>query len=64
MKHITRISLHRPKPADVWQDVLCQVVIALNAIIEALGGASPIVGLVHTKCYIPTPNPEDSQDTA
>lgn len=64
MKHITRISLHRPKRADVWQDVLCQIVIAVNAIIEALGGSSPIVGLVHTKCFIPTPNPDGAGDTA
>lgn len=64
MKHITRISLHRPERANVWQDVLCQIIIAVNAIIEALGGASPIVGLVHTKCFIPTPNPGGNQDSA
>lgn len=64
MKHITRISLHRPNRAEVWQDVLCQIVIAVNAIIEALGGASPIVGLVNDKCFIPTPNPDGAGDTA
>lgn len=59
MKHIRSLSQGSPARAAAWQDVLCAIMMALNAILEAFGGASPVVGLINDKCYIPTPNPPD-----
>jgi len=36
---------------------------ALNAIIEAFGGSAPLVGLINSKCEIPTPNDTGDQGT-
>jgi len=63
LKHISCVSSRKPRPAELWQDVLCQVVMALNAIIEAFGGSAPLVGLINSKCEIPTPNDTGDQGT-
>ncbi|HNR30347.1 MAG TPA: hypothetical protein PKI11_05620 [Candidatus Hydrogenedentes bacterium] len=56
MKHITYVSSRKPMTAAAWQDVLCQIVMAANALVEALGGSAPFLGLINSKCEIPTPN--------
>lgn len=42
--------------AAAWQDIVCAFASALNALLEAFGGSSPLVTLIDDKCAIPTPN--------
>lgn len=60
MKHIRSLSQSSPARAAAWQDVVCAIMMAFNAILEAFGGASPVGSLIHEKCYIPTPNPTNN----
>ena len=57
MKHVKRISRQKPQLAAGWQDVICELVPALNAILGAFGGGSPLLGFFDEKCEIPISNP-------
>lgn len=57
MKHLARMTVTTPKPAAEWQEILCSVAVAFNAIMGFFGGASPLGLYIEDKCNIPQPNP-------
>jgi len=56
LKHIQRLSSGMPKRGNEWQEFLCTFAVAMNALLKALGGASPVFVFVEEKCDIPVPN--------
>lgn len=60
MKHLRRISV-APPAANVFQDFLCIILVAMNNILGAFGGTAPLGSLVEDKCII-TP-PDDTGST-
>jgi len=56
MTHLKGISKSAPARADELQDVICIVVNALNALLEAFGTSSPFGDYLGSKCEIPTAN--------
>jgi hypothetical protein len=48
------ISRSIPKPAAVWQDVLCTLATAAVALLTIKGGGIPILTYIEEKCQ---PNP-------
>jgi hypothetical protein len=58
VKHVRTLTNGHPSQANVWQDIICQVVGIFSALLGAFGGASPLTDYVDEKCLIPTPNPD------
>lgn len=56
MKHLARISVGTPKRAEQWQEIICSVAVAFNAIMGFFGGESPLGLYIEDKCDIPVPN--------
>jgi hypothetical protein len=56
LKHITRISKHRPEKGAAWQDGICFFAMSIAEFLSFLGGSSPILNYISDKCTIPQPN--------
>jgi len=51
MKHVKRISVNSPSKAAIWQDIACTVTTLFANVVDAKGGASPLVDVVFNKCH-------------
>ncbi|HPO15367.1 MAG TPA: hypothetical protein PLI09_18130 [Candidatus Hydrogenedentes bacterium] len=60
MVHIKRLSSGTPKQGNAWQEFMCAFAVAINALLSAMGGSSPVFVFVEDKCDIPQPNDTSS----
>lgn len=56
MKHMRCISQGNPVRGNAFHEFICAFAVAMNAIISATGGTSPIFQYIDEKCDLPTPN--------
>jgi hypothetical protein len=56
MRHVKAVTHGAPKAADQIQDTLCVVIDLVAGIIGAIGGATPFVEYLDTKCNFGIPD--------
>lgn len=56
MKHIRRITSEIPQRGNQWQELVCVLAVAINALLSFMGGEAPVFQFIEDKCDIPEPN--------
>lgn len=56
VKHVKVLTGGAMARATAFQDVICDVVNILVAVLTSMGGSSPILNYLGDKCTVPQPN--------